>query len=250
MSSESTSSTGFPARESAHLALRLEGPLQSWGYEDRFNRRKTGSLPTKSALLGMCCAALGAGRGSAEEKAWLPRLNKLGLLCIAIPPSGSLARGEGHRVLANAPTAGTSGARTMRRMEDFHTVQNTRTADGKTKETHITRRTYLNDAAFAAIFSGDAATLAELQAALADPVWGVWLGRKACIPSAPVLVGIFDSEEAATAAVLGEQPLTAFTHQREVKAFAEGNDTFMDTPLTFADPREFSPRRVRLVRGQ
>ena len=208
--------------------MRLEGPLQSWGFEDRFNRRKTGSLPTKSALLGLCCAALGAGRGSEKEKAWLPRLNKLACLVI---------------------DSRESDARPMRRMEDFHTVQNTRTADGKIKETHITRRTYLNDAAFAAIFSGDAATLNELNDALADPMWGVWLGRKACIPSAPVLAGVFESEDAALGQVLQGRPLTAFTHQREVHAFADGTDTFMDTPVTFADPREFTPRRVKLVRA-
>lgn len=212
----------------ACLALRLEGPLQSWGFEDRFNRRKTGSLPTKSALLGLCCAALGAGRGSEEEKEWLPRLNKLECLVIDTRESD---------------------ARPMRRMEDFHTVQNTRTADGKIKETHITRRTYLNDATFAALLSGDAATLNELKEALADPVWGVWLGRKACIPSAPVLAGVFDTEDAALAQVLNSRPLTAFTHQREVNAFADGTDTFMDTPVTFADPREFTPRRVKLLRA-
>ena len=142
-----------------------------------------------------------------------------------------------------------SGGRPMRRMEDFHTVQNTRTADGKIKETHITRRTYLNDAAFAALLSGDAAMLDELKEALADPVWGVWLGRKACIPSAPVLAGVFETEDAALERVLNGQPLTAYTHQREVNAFADGNDTFMDTPITFADPREFTPRRVKLVRA-
>lgn len=212
----------------AWLALRLEGPLQSWGFEDRFNRRKTGSLPTKSALLGLCCAALGAGRGSAKEKEWLPRLNALECLVIDTRERDS---------------------RPMRRMEDFHTVQNTRTADGKIKETHITYRTYLNDAAFATILSGDEGTLNELKAALADPVWGVWLGRKACIPSAPMLAGVFESEEAALNQVLHGSPLSTFTHQREVHAFTDGTDTFMDAPITFSDPRQFSPRRVKLMRN-
>ena len=208
--------------------MRLEGPLQSWGFEDRFSRRKTGSLPTKSALIGLCCAALGVGRGSEGEKMWLKRLNKLECLVINTR--------ESH-------------LQPMRRMEDFHTVQNTRTADGKIKETHITHRTFLNDASFAAILSGDEGTLNELKAALADPVWGIWLGRKACIPSAPVLVGIFETEDAALKQVLHGGSLAAFIHQREVYSFADGTDTFMDTPLTFADPREFSPRRVKLVRN-
>ena len=79
-----------------------------------------------------------------------------------------------------------------------------------------------------------------MAAALQDPVWGIWLGRKACIPSAPLLHGLYDDEGAALAAVLGDKPLTAFTRQREASTFADGTDTLYDSPVTFADPREFS----------
>jgi CRISPR system Cascade subunit CasD len=215
----------------ACLALRLEGPLQSWGFEDRFNRRKTGLLPTKSGILGLCCAALGAARGSERERQWLPRLNGLHCLVIALPR---------HPKDKNL---------TIRRMEDYHTVQNTRTADGKPKDTHITRRTYLNDARFAALLTGHAATLAELGAALQNPVWGIWLGRKACIPSVPVFHSLHDTEAAALAAIIGDEPLAAFTRQREVGRFADGTDTIHDSPVTFADPRRFAPRRVKLSHG-
>src|SRR6266576_1327753 len=125
------------ANTNACLALRLDGPLQSWGFEDRFSRRKTGLLPTKSGILGICCAALGASRGSEREKNWLTRLNALHCQVVAVPNS----------------------ERPIRRMEDYHTVQSTRTADRKIKETHLTQRTYLNDAEFAAFLSGDGDTL-------------------------------------------------------------------------------------------
>ena len=49
--------------EDKYLALRLQGPLQSWGFDSQYNRRNTALMPTKSALAGMCCAALGFGRG-------------------------------------------------------------------------------------------------------------------------------------------------------------------------------------------
>ena len=214
----------------ACLVLRLEGPLQSWGFEDRFNRRKTGLLPTKSGILGLCCASLGAARGSDREQQWLPRLNALGCLVIALP-----------RHAKEKPLI-------VRRMEDFHTVQNTRTTDGKIKETHITHRTYLNDASFAALLTGDRSALEELAAALQDPVWGVWLGRKACIPSAPVFNGFYENETIALAAILGDRPLSGFTRQREATSFENGTDTFQDSPITFADPRQFAPRRVKLWR--
>ena len=45
--------------EKACLALRLEGPLQSWGFDSQYSRRSTALMPTRSAIGGMCCAALG-----------------------------------------------------------------------------------------------------------------------------------------------------------------------------------------------
>ncbi|GCD37834.1 type I-E CRISPR-associated protein Cas5/CasD [Streptomyces chrestomyceticus JCM 4735] len=45
------------------LLLRLAGPLQSWGVASRFAaRRDSHSRPTKSAVIGMCAAALGLPR--------------------------------------------------------------------------------------------------------------------------------------------------------------------------------------------
>ena len=34
--------------ENKYLALRLQGPLQSWGFDSQYNRRNTGLMPTKS----------------------------------------------------------------------------------------------------------------------------------------------------------------------------------------------------------
>lgn len=217
-----------PSTAKASLGLRLAGPLQSWGIEDRFNLRKTAMLPTKSGIVGLCCAALGAPKGSEIEREWLRKLSVLHCLIIQVP----------------------AGAYPMRRMDDYHTVQNTRTADGKIKDTHLTRRTYLSDASFIVILSGDAETLAEVGSALADPVWGIWLGRKACIPSAPVYAGIHSDEAAAITALLKGTPLSSFTHQRDVESFDEGTDTLSDTPASFAEPRGFLPRRVQLTRAQ
>ncbi|GAB3654318.1 hypothetical protein GCM10027589_12940 [Actinocorallia lasiicapitis] len=43
------------------LLVRLAGPLQSWGVDSRFSRRDSRSRPTKSAVIGMCAAALDVG---------------------------------------------------------------------------------------------------------------------------------------------------------------------------------------------
>lgn len=225
--------------EIAHLVLRLEGPLQSWGFASQFNRRNTGLMPTKSAILGMCCAALGFSRGSEEEKEMLTRCMSLRLLVIAIPRY--IDYGE-KRI--DVP---------VRRITDYHTVQNTKTADGKIKDTHLTYRQYLCDSRFIGVLSGSTELINQLGSALEDPVWGIFLGRKACIPTAPVFVGVFPTEEEALDAILHGQALEGLTHQREVSCFEDGTDTFSDQPLCFAAQdgiRKFAPRRVKLVEGR
>ena len=215
-----------------HLALRLEGPLQSWGYEDRYNRRNTGLLPTKSGVLGICCAAMGIPRGSERERKELPLLAALNFLSLSdIPP----------RSKSTTPA-------TISRMEDFHTIQNTRKADGKIKDTHITYRTYLCDARNGAILSGNADLLTRLAESLQDPVWGMWLGRKACIPSAPVFAGLFPTEAEALVPLLGDRPLSGYLYTRDEATLGKGTDALLDHPITYSGVRQFTSRRIHLHR--
>ena len=73
--------------ETAFLALLLDGPLQSWGFASRFQRRTTGLHPTKSGVVGLICAAMGLAKGSPEEQATLPALAALKMTSIAVPRS-------------------------------------------------------------------------------------------------------------------------------------------------------------------
>lgn len=214
------------------LALRLEGPLQSWGFDSQYNRRNTGLMPTKSAIAGMCCAALGLPRGSAEEQQFLVLFGTVRMTSIAIPCMGA------KKELS------------VRRLQDYHTVQNTKTAEGKTKDCQITHRQYLTDASFGVILEGTGPLLAKIADALGNPVWGIWFGRKTCIPTAPVLAGLKDNLGDALRLLIGEKPLESFTRQEEVENFAEGRDTLPDLPVSFATERRmFSPRRVRTWQG-
>jgi len=219
--------------EQVWLSLRLEGPLQSWGVDSQYNRRSTGLLPTKSAVAGMCCAALGIDRGSEEERQILSDFSELRMTAIAVP------RKVRERNLD------------VRRLQDYHTVQGTRKADGGLKDCHITHRQYLTDAGFLVLLSGESAFCHRLAEGLQDPVWGIWLGRKVCIPTAPVLVGVFDSQESALRPILGDQPLNTFTRQEEVETFSEGRDSLSDQAVSFlSSNREFASRRVATTPGQ
>ncbi len=211
------------------LVLRLEGPLQSWGFDSQYNRRNTGLMPTKSAIAGMCCAALGLSRGSKVELKFLKSFSEIRMTTIAIP----------KKVLEHELCVG--------RLQDYHTIQNTRKASGGIKGTHITHRQYLTDAAFGVLLEANTTILGNISRALADPKWGIWLGRKTCIPSAPILVGMHHNKNEALALLLGEEPIEAFTRQEDVKYFSEGKDSLPDSPVSFAPSRRiFTPRRVRI----
>jgi CRISPR system Cascade subunit CasD len=219
--------------ESVVLALRLQGPMQSWGFNSQFNRRDTALFPTKSALAGLCCAAMGKYRGSEEEKGILEKFGSTKLTCIAIPLKTRWTK-----------------ALSVKRIQDYHTVQHTRDAKGKMKsDAVLTYRQYLNDALFIALFEGERIFLEDVANGLQDPIWGVWLGRKACIPSAPVYVGIFPSQQEALSSVpeFEAKSIENFSLVEEVSSFGAGVDSYMDQAVSFdIHGRKFAPRRVMM----
>jgi CRISPR system Cascade subunit CasD len=215
-----------------NLALYLDAPLQSWGYGSKFDRRTSLGYPTRSGVLGMICAALGVDRDDVEG---LRRLDHVSMTVLCF--------GGGARLV----DFHTVGGGYDRKAEKQHIV---RTADDKTGGTVVTRREYLQDARFGVVLRGDARFLEEIESALLDPRWGIWLGRKSCVPASPICQGLFDSEEAAEEHLCGvDRP--KLTHPEgprprrytEVATFDEGTDTIMDRPLDFAG-RRFAPRRV------
>lgn len=222
------------------LALRLEGPLQSWGFDSQYNRRNTGLMPTRSAIAGMCCAALGLHRGSEEEQHFLENFGTIRMTTIAIPRLN-----DQQQELA------------VRRLQDYHTVQNTRRASGgMNTDCVLTNRMYLTDSSFGVILEGNEKILSEIAAAFANPRWGIWLGRKTCIPTAPILAkrvsaapieALFVDRTEALSLLIGANPIKSFTRQEEVESFADGRDSLPDVPISFAlEKREFTPRRVRI----
>jgi CRISPR-associated protein Cas5/CasD subtype I-E len=83
---------------------------------------------------------------------------------------------------------------------DYHTAgagTGIRKAEGGVKytastgepETLLSRRQYLLDASFLVAIRGEERTIQRAIEALDDPVWPVFLGRKCCVPSEPVLAG-------------------------------------------------------------
>ena len=147
------------------LFLRLEGPMQAWGaQESKFVVRRTTDAPTKSGIIGLLCAAMGVSRAEAEND-WLKWL-------------GNLKMG----VRIDRPGI---------RWWDYHTVgakMQMRIASGGTKKgAMLTRREYLCDASFLVALQGEPDLIFELFEAVIKPSWTLYLGRKCCPPSRPII---------------------------------------------------------------
>jgi CRISPR system Cascade subunit CasD len=179
------------------LFLRLEGPLQSWGERSRWSVRDTAAEPTKSGVIGLIACAL--GYRTDEQIRPLSQKTRFG---VRIDAPGTL-------------------------LTDYHTIgggydyPTLLTSQGKPKKTpksephtELSYRDYLSAASFLVAVqihaAVDASLITQMSDALQNPVWPVFLGRKACIPSRPVFDGTGDYENLETA-LNDHQTFTAYT---------------------------------------
>ena len=213
-----------------HLLLYLDAPMQAWGHSSRFNRRTSASWPTKSGVIGMLCAALGVERDDERGISQLAALN------------------------VQVYTLNNSGQRLM----DYHTVgggydiakeagQYFGNKNGASIAV-LTDREYLLDCKFGVLLSGESAVVEKCAAALENPKWGVWFGRKCCLPAERICEGVFNSGAEALdhLKALAEEKQLQTTGWRiigEANAFGEGTDSLMDTPLNFKS-RRYQTRRI------
>jgi CRISPR system Cascade subunit CasD len=201
------------------LLLRVSGPMQSWGVQSRFTIRDTGLEPSKSGVIGLCCAALGRHRGA-------PIADLAGLrMAVRADQEGVLAR-------------------------DFHTAQDILTPWGNTKSTETSTRYYLADARFLVGLEGDVEVLRRVHHALRNPHWPLYLGRKAFVPGEPVWLedglqlGAALEEALPAYPWLGNDPRRRPERVRVVWEDPSGAEARPDQPLSF-EGRQFAVRRVR-----
>jgi CRISPR system Cascade subunit CasD len=139
------------------------------------------------------------------------------------------------------------------RLEDFHTVGGgydrddpvnklriARKASGGVSTTIVTRRFYLEQARFAALIEGDSGILQKAAAALEDPIWGVWFGRKCCLPAAPLLPTLASSISKALDALL-QKTGSRIVGEGRIEQDGDGAWHQPDQPVSFGR-REFISR--------
>ena len=204
------------------MLLRLAGPLQSWGVESKFETRRTQSYPTKSGVIGLLAAALGYPRDAPLE-----RLNTLNF-GVRVDQEGEL-------------------------LSDYHMAKGK-----KDKDIYITNRLYLADAVFlVGLESENPAFLQELEEAIKNPVFPLFLGRRSCVPTMPIFLGIRDTS--LLDALRNEKWLVSEWRQgrnrnnppKKLRIIVDAevpnpSSLVKDLPLSFnKDHREFGLRSVR-----
>jgi CRISPR system Cascade subunit CasD len=193
------------------LLLRLEGPMQSWGYRSRFDYRDTALEPTRSGVIGLICAAMGIARG--EDISRFDAIRRMG---VRVDREGRPER-------------------------DYHTALDVVKADGSGTDTVVSYRDYLADASFTVgLESSDLALLKSIEVALSDPQWSLFLGRKAF----PLAVPPVDPSNPCKPGTLEDHLLSGESSKRVVLESADGERTQHDWPLCFGE-RRFKPRRVK-----
>lgn len=228
----------------ATLVLRLGGPLQSWGDRSVFNRRDTRPEPTKSGVLGLLAAA--AGRPREEPPGELLDLR----MGVRVDQPGTLLR-DYHTVSdyrgRPLPQAGVS-------------AKGLQKPTSPAKFTHVTQRFYLQDAVFLTALQGPAVFVRALADALRRPVFPLALGRRSCVPTQPLLLGVRDAplEEVLRAESwqATERAKELYARSRRARPAtidlpatlddADGDDSLNDVPQSFAPrDRRFVSRRIR-----
>ena len=223
--------------QTATLLLRLEGPMQSWGYRSRFKNRDTGTEPTKSGVIGLLCCAL--GRDRSESVADLAALR----MHVRVDLAG--------RLMTDFHTA---GGGVFRGSEEYFAPTSSGT---KGKNPIILEKQYLADASFVVALEGDSKLIADLAAAVQDPFWPLNLGRKSCPPTLPVFVAV-TSEPAIQALRQVPAPYErkkADTRTRYVWESSVPDDeteSRNDVPVSWANrlDRQFAARFVKSELGE
>lgn len=204
------------------LLFRLEGVLQSWDDSSKLDYRKTGIFPTKSGVIGLLGCALGLERTDL-------RLGEI---------SNSV------RMMVRADRPGEL-------LVDYHTVtaEKLLAASGAQRSggnTIISHRSYLQDASFLVGLSGSRDILEELSDALLSPKWSVYLGRKSCVPSVPV-VGMLTEEYTDLWEAMMKYPLSA-RHKDVIMVETDSiNDGYLRQDLRISTEKlQYATRRVTI----
>lgn len=215
--------------------------MQSWGDRSLFGSRDTLPFPTKSGIIGLLFCAMGMG-GAQEDSLEELRLTHMDVYCL---------RRKNSHVL---PTV----------ISDFHMVGNgyddkdpwsllriPKNSQGKNASNSgvkLTRRYYLQDAAFACILTVPKKWADAMMNGLQNPKWPVYLGRKGCPPSEPIFSGYFATPDEAKLELIELLKKSSWVPFEKITEDWGGGHVggmvLYDVPVSFGMHKKYASRKV------
>lgn len=167
-----------------HLLLRLEAPLMAFGREMVDARGPIRNFPAGSMLTGLLANALGLDRC---ERAAHQRLQDRLVFGARLDDPGKTLRDFQTAALDANDRGWTTRGRPEGRAGGAATYDSP----------HIRERDHLADACVTVALrlepADEAPTVGDLAAALAEPARPLFVGRKPCIPSGPLLLDVVEA---------------------------------------------------------
>ena len=225
-----------------YLVMWLEGPLQSYGGKDQIFVRGTQKFPSRSAICGMLFSAAG---WHDEQRERLAELRECSLAVYGY-------KGESP-VLSDYQIIG--GGWDLKDPWQERMVPHK--SNGKpvagALPTRPVIKQYLQDSVFAAILEFPAQWENDVRAACCSPHDILFLGRKACVPTIPILQGVAGSFEEALAILdrveekrneICAVPAVRHRVYEETQEAASARWHLRDVPLAFQPAFEYGWRYV------
>ena len=224
-----------------YLTLWLEGPLQSWGVDSHFGARHTLDFPSRSGLTGMLLSASG---DSGPQEELLKELSECPLVVFTFNDSTPVLTdfhmiGNGYD--SNDPW--------QRRMTPKKATGEIPVGGGS----RMTYRDYLQGRHFAAIWEMTDHLAEKFSDALQKPVFEIYLGKKCCLPSANVFLGLFAGNDNAVESIKNKIAQLNLNLQPNRRISETAHDcpnsqkiTLADVPLRFGLHKVYRERAVTI----
>ncbi len=214
----------------AVLLLRLAGPMQSWGTDSKLQDRGSGEYPSKSGVIGLIAAAQGRSReDSIDDLAKLP-------FGVAV-----CRRGE---IISDKPQTAIRGSLDYK--------------GAKPADRYCFEKKYISDAIFFCGLECDLKIAEAIKYDLNHPAFPLFLGRRSCPVTQPLVVGIEDGtlREVLIAAVRNDwarndwRRIPKNSDSPYLYLESDTGDFIRDIPISFSQKnRRFAGRRCSLQKG-
>lgn len=218
------------------LLLWLQGPFQSYGYNSMFDIRDTALFPTKSAICGMICSAMGK---DGEQEDFLKKLVVSPLNIVAYTNKDC-----NYSIAKDFQTIGTN----YDPNDKFELAMIPKTASnakpsGSTGAV-LTSKNILEGLYFACTLKYDIEFAKKIYEALVEPIYTICLGRKAYIPSDFIAQGLFNNDQELNNKLESLIEEKSLRKVFSVEECIDGDYLLNDVPLCFGMFKRYSARRV------